>query len=480
MWQQLCFGFIFIAICVGCKESRFVDHEMISLQREHEELEQKVFDRLVFTLSKSSLPGTFNYKFIVQDQLDREWMFKTTGLGEIADGEIAIYNLYRMFGVSTPEIHTKTFNVNGTQLSGTLQRLLVPNMGALTEGHMRHLGEQGRTSLAKLHALAWLSANHHVHPRQFLVIGEDNKPRDVIRIDNSVEWFLIGNDELSVAYQTPVLWSNSQIGYARFWRLYLTQDYLVPLEKIAAWSRVIQDFPDDIFSEPFQVGISNDLRNFANNGLNPGSPSYKSFIPEVTAKVDAKTIMPALLERKKSFAKDMAGFYEHLLSLKNKKLKTVSDKDVKDAAKEIKVYHKTSIEKLKHTIRELDAIKNDPQAMIEPEISFTAYRALKPLTSINYMSAAERNKVTEKVIASLEEILRSAAHPHDKKSAEIALANVERLKNKDLAMQRKHPGKTTVWIRQDVMRMNDLLSAEGLRSDKQKKKNKKKAKGHKK
>lgn len=469
MLQRLIFIFGTLVLCVGCWESRFVDQDMIAKQREHESLEKDVFDRLVFTLSETKMPGTFNFKFVVRDQLGREWMFKTTGQGEAVDGELAIYNHYRMFGVGTPEIHSKTFNVNGENITGTLQLLLTPNLGPLTESFMRQMAMAGRISLAKLHALSWLSANHHVHPRQFLVLGDGAHPTDVVRIDNSVEWFLIGNDRLTVDYQTPVLWSTPQIGYARFWRLLLIQKFELPMDKLLAWIRIIQDFPDDIYAEPFEQGIQNELKTFANNAFGPGAPAYNAFIPEVRSKVDKDSFLPALLERKKNLVKDMSRFYADLLSIDGKSLPKIDKSHLQIAANEIKQFHENAIVQLRNVSSRLDLVGPKTQEMLEPEISFAAYRALRRLTTVNYMAPQLRTKALESSIDELKQIIAKGPHPNDRHSAQVALRNIERLREKYEKKQMRNPGQNTLWIRQDIMQMNDLLSEEGLRSDRRRK-----------
>mgnify|MGYP003335179458 FL=1 len=118
--------FIFSSCSFKARESY---QELLKNYRTSKTLEDKVFDRLIFRLSERSLDDSINFKFLVYDQLGREWLFKA-GPAAAEAGAVAIYELFRIFGLDTPEIHKKTFQVNGQTISGSLQRF-VPNLGSI-------------------------------------------------------------------------------------------------------------------------------------------------------------------------------------------------------------------------------------------------------------------------------------------------------------------------------------------------------------
>ena len=78
---------------------------------ETEKLRDEVFNKLVFRLVESNPLKSKNFKLLVKDQLGRDWIFKA-GESAAEDGAVAVYRLFRLFGLETPEIHYKAFKIN--------------------------------------------------------------------------------------------------------------------------------------------------------------------------------------------------------------------------------------------------------------------------------------------------------------------------------------------------------------------------------
>ena len=69
--------------------------------------------------------------------------------------------------------------------------------------------------MAKNHLMSWLLANHQVHGSQFIALGKDLQHlENVMRIDNEIEWPLMGYDRLDISYRSPFLWDVRNGGYA--------------------------------------------------------------------------------------------------------------------------------------------------------------------------------------------------------------------------------------------------------------------------
>src|SRR5438105_874953 len=118
------FFLVILISLVACTErsssvaTNSIYEKLIQKFDENRSLEDRAFDQLVFTPSETKANHSLNFKFVVKDQLEREWLFKA-GPAASVDGAVAVYNVYRMFGLETPEIHYKTFRINGHEVRGS-------------------------------------------------------------------------------------------------------------------------------------------------------------------------------------------------------------------------------------------------------------------------------------------------------------------------------------------------------------------------
>lgn len=434
--------------------------EIIAAFRELEEVEKEAFDRLVFTLSPRKIDPSLSFKFVVVDQLGREWMFKSTGGGLASDGEIAVHRIFKLFGLKTPEIHVKTLMVNGRPLTGTMQLMILPNLGALNDNHIRRMPLSGRVYIAKAHILSWLVANHHIHPKQHLVTTVDGRtPTGVMRIDNSIEWFLIGYDSLSVRYQSPLLWNHPRVGYASYWSLFLNETFHLPLVNILNWARLISEFPDDVYASFFEEGVKNGMETFANNAVMPGTKFYQLHIPEIIPRVNAETLIPTLVKRKKNLMKDLELFLDQLRATRADVPTVDMAQDPLRSAKRLIDWIREETSHAREVLAALDEAPQSEQGPLELDFSFQAYQILRPLVVTHITDEQERRQLIKRTITKLSMLERNSISAREKRSAAIARANLQKILKKHIQDKNKLD---PIWLRWEVVHLNELIQEDGL------------------
>ena len=112
---------------------------------------------------------------------------------------------------------------------------------------------------------------------------QENKIKSIQRIDNAIEWFLMGHDRLDKDYVSPMLIDTSFPGYSSFWnnfilsRIFDRSPEKIPnepglqayrfhmgldLNRIYRWARFIAGYPEDEYRHFFDLGLANGLRNY--------------------------------------------------------------------------------------------------------------------------------------------------------------------------------------------------------------------------
>ena len=252
--------FLIFLMLVGCTRSvpSGTYAPLIEAFNRYETEEARYFERLVFTVSPKVFSNSNTFKVLLRDQTGEEWLFKSSENGA-SDGIVLVYRIMNLFGMDSPEAHYKTISFNGQMVAGTVQRF-IPNRGGIPIWVMRRLKGDPAFYMAKNHVMSWLLANHQVHPDQFLVLPKEPGPvREILRIDNSVNWFLLGQDRIDIDYRTPVLHDFGNIGYLRFWQFFLSGKILISLPEIYQWARFVAGFPDSKYLEFFAPAIKHNL-----------------------------------------------------------------------------------------------------------------------------------------------------------------------------------------------------------------------------
>ena len=299
--------------CIRPSFGRGADYEgLVRLWRRRLELEAQLFERLRFELSPMQLRRGLTLKLMLRDQFGDDWLFK---MGDTAiDGAEAVYRIGSLFGWETPELHRCTLPVNDRMVSGSMQRF-VDDAEELTahvlhpDAHPRLLGSSALEYLLMAQIIGWITANHHVHAGQFITTARGDSIDRIYRIDNTVEWFLVGHDKLAPHFVTPLLSRKippPKLGYNWMWKCFRRSIIDLPMARAYAFARFIAGLPDDVFREVFEPGIENDFRYFPN----VSELTLRDTSSRINPKGDKKHFLETLVDRKRRLPEDTATLFD--------------------------------------------------------------------------------------------------------------------------------------------------------------------------
>ncbi|MAE71045.1 MAG: hypothetical protein CME06_11335 [Gemmatimonadetes bacterium] len=418
-------GALGVGAFLGLRIDRDPDYErLIRLWRRRLELEKELFRRLRFTLSPTQMRCGMTLKLVLRDQLGDDWLFK---MGDTAvDGAEAIYRIGCLFGWETPELHRATLPINGPLIFGSAQRL-IPESTELAihifgpNAEPARLTDEVLEYLLTAQLLGWITANHHVHSRQFVTTRVGDSIDRIYRIDNTVEWFLVGHDELSAKYCTPLLSRKlpvSKLGYGWMWGGFRASKLDLPLARAHALARFIAGFPDEVFAESFLSGIENRFRYFPNVDQMTLSLVSSTFLAEGNEELFLQT----LLARKRRLAADIEVLFDEQLSLRGVEREYRNGPSPRVIGRQLSERLEIRITELEERAKELPP-RVSPQEPIRAITSFAAYSVLKLALSAGDVSR-DRAIPVERFEATIEELhgmFARAEDPHERAGIDVAI-----------------------------------------------------------
>lgn len=388
-----------------------------------ENLSQKNFERLVFKRSSFQFRDAKSPKFILEDQFSRRWLFKMEEVG--ADGALAIQKLYTIFGLYTPDVFRVTLNINGIPTKGYIQ-VFHKTKGTLYENSLYSLNENDTNYLAQAHLLDWLAANHHVHPGQFIVIKQ-KQGSSISHIDNSVEWQLFDSDQLSIHYESPIMWNVRQVGYSGFWRTILLRKS-IDFNALFSLVKLIVNFPEDAYTQLFKDIFTNQFQWSTNKDLDFLKKSY----PEINFSTTKTDFIKHILKRKSSIVKDYSTFLDFIVrNSVHKHLDIGGFKDVspKRAADRIQSYLN---ERILLAEKERDLLKkhqpNKKDNLINIIISKEAFDFLSRFLCA--VDSCEKINI-EQLLKEINASIKSAMNKYHKESLVVVKTYIEQNRNID-------------------------------------------------
>jgi len=351
---------------------------LVRLWRRRLDLESELFQRLRFTLSPIQLRSGMTLKLVLRDQLGDDWFFK---MGRAAvDGAEAVYRAGSLFGWETPELHRTKQPINGQIVLGSAQRF-IRDAEELT-GHVvgpksgpRRLTDPALGYLLTAQLLGWITANHHVHTRQFVVTRKGRSVDRVYRIDNTVEWYLVGSDSLAADYVTPLLARKlytTRLGYSWMWRSFRESVIDLPLTETYALARFIAEFPDEVFVESFLPGIENDYRFFTNV---PHSVRLSQLASNFVPEGEKERFLERLLRRKRSLPEDTGTLFDEQLAARGVEADYRDGPSPRTIGEQLCALLQARIEELEQRSAELPR-EPGPQKPIHAITSFAAHAML--------------------------------------------------------------------------------------------------------
>lgn len=410
-----------------------------------ESLQSDLMARRRFTLADKQLKRSMTYKVLLKDQNGEEWLFKT-GMGSSMDGAVSIYRVGLYLGIDSPEIHYATLNLNGEWLTGSLQRL-VPTKSEYIS--LQNLSPKAHQYMAQQHALSYLMTNHHVHPKQFIFPSDTENFTEILRIDNSINWFLLGHDTLTTDYNSPMATHIADAGYFHFWNDYLAYDiYLKGLEKGIAFTDNAEvakrslirrkltldiqslysmalfynQMPEDLFKKILQPNVDNKFMYSSNNFASIAWYSTAEYMLQS----HPKDFIPKMLKRKKQAPKEFKKFYEYIEATKEEKIKLKDD--ISKAFDENMAFLSKKIQNTELKLSQM-SVPGESQAQINPDISIKHYVSIVPLLALGGVpTPMERLRIINNVLTSLKKHHNDASTESEKNRMQYAIDNVEKLK----------------------------------------------------
>ena len=432
--MRFCVLAICCALLLSCQKKPTPYSRLIEKFREAESAENAAFSQLAFRPVSKSFPPSITYKVTLEDQLGRLWLFKA-GSSTAMDGAVIVYRVSNLFGYDTPEIHYKKLTLNGEEVEGTIQRV-IPNIGPLESFPLTALPSPAKDYLARSHVISYLLANHHVHAEQFLVLSQDGKtPSNLLRIDNSVDWFLLGRDRFDLDFHTPMI-SREQMGYGTFWRQYILKGILgkewskefsayadpvqffdLDLPAVHRWVAFIAGFPDTEYLDFFSRGLAQGMDHLSAYSV----AKSRLLVPELTDDPSPATFRIKILDRKHELPNELKKMYEKMAAFRGEKLTlTGGNSDlIADAL----------IARLQAAIDAHRAvpIPSATQEALTVPISFSAYQALDGLSLV--WKIAKKREFLDAKISLLQARLQADPHGPGSQGVKNAIQNLQTLQS---------------------------------------------------
>lgn len=413
----------------------------------YEAEEGRYFDRLVFSVAPRIFSKSNTYKVLLLDQHGDEWLFKASANGA-SDGIVAVYRVMNLFGLDSPEVHYKTLVFNGEPLEGTVQRF-VKNRGGLSNTLLQKLKPATATYLAKSHVISWLLANHQVHYDQFLVLGPSGSApaTGILRIDNSINWFLLGQDRIDIDYRTPILQDFGNVGYYQFWQNFIGGKIQFSLPAVYQWARLIADFPDEAYRDFFTTGIEHGLDQLANNGAGD-TEGFRAAYPDVMARAPRKgDVLRRLVERKHNLPRDLGALYRDIAAWRGE----ASDIDGGWDPGRIAAELAARLDRMTAEVRAREASPEmagrAEQPALRVQLSMKALKGIRRIAKLMHLPARERELELDEVRWLVEKVALEAAIPEEKAAARAAIRNLEKFR---VAMEAVQEGRVSKIDFQDV------------------------------
>ena len=276
--------------------------------------------------------------------------------------------------------------------------------------------------------------------RSFLVLERRGiGVRTIMRIDNSVEWYLLGKDRLSLDYHSPMMDDTPFTGYAEFWRQVLFDEFLrenpkaksvpedlrfilnkkpISFEKIYSWILFIKAYPEAEYLKLFARGMENKCRFFGNLSEH----SRWNNAPEVMFQARCDKIMGILKERKRNLDADFRRFFGELKGLVGMEFHPAAQTNFFSIEESIESNLRTERSELER-VREF--LKNSPsQEVLRGLISFRGHQRLYDVSKLEHMSREVRLASLNKAISELQSIRNKASDESEKQALDNAIQNL--------------------------------------------------------
>jgi hypothetical protein len=224
--------------------------DLAGLYKQYSHLEENLFKRLSFRLSKEQLvKDGSTFKLTLEDDQGGKWVFKEGGINRVI-----AHRIYALFGIASPEIHSARIILNGKPLKGTFQRYIFSS-STLSGYKAAVISAGGLDYLMKTQVLDWMMRDHDPNLLNFLVLSldKDNRPDSLLRIDQDCACPDSEFSDLDYASMTAV---RKDIKGKRQGNVYclirqacLEKEISPNLNQAYGFAKFVQGFPDALFEE---------------------------------------------------------------------------------------------------------------------------------------------------------------------------------------------------------------------------------------
>jgi len=282
--------------------------KLIQLYTKYLRIEEDVFKKLDFKLSQEQLlkKGT-NLKITFEDNLGGKWIFKPYRGKE----STAVYHLYKLFGIETPESHCLNFTLNGKRIIGSIQKYAISQKG-LEHYSLQKLSIKSLNYLLKSHVIDWLINNFDDHALNYLVLSLDKSGNveDLIRIDNEAAFTencnLDYNRMLCIPSQDDSRYKSGKSS-SYFYRLteaYKSKSIDLPLADSYTFIKFVANFPEDFFERLILSVKTNGSDEILDANFTKKKEKFGNFLEPI-------------ISRKRNLPADFRRFYGNLAYCRN-------------------------------------------------------------------------------------------------------------------------------------------------------------------
>lgn len=375
-------------------------------------LENKAVKQLTFKLSPvQSIKTGACLKFILLDDLGREWIFKPFFHGN-SRSSIIVSRLFKLFGLESPVVHPIALNINGKSVYGGIQRF-IPNTGTLSNFPPERLSSSGCNYLIKTHIFYWLFDNYDANPSNFIILSlnDDGKAENIARIDNEIAFIFLDRDKLRDVHKKM-----AGTYYYSLWEAYTLKKIDLDLREAYVFAGFVEEFPDWFIAELIKPLIIKGSDELANAAFYDRS-------------IDKSCLLETLILRKRNLSNDLAEFYRDLAAKRGDSLALSKEVPYQKFIEQSRADLVNRINQLK---REISSIKKKDMPAKASEFkavfSFEGYKLLDRVY-MNYWAKKSKDLAAEcdYALRQFSQLESSAANKCEKRALKLYRQEVEKI-----------------------------------------------------
>ncbi len=371
--------------------------EIIKLEKENQELNEKIIAKLRFELYKNETLDGETCKYVLRNkESDDLWLFKVYKSSIPVNNTIVTYRLAQLFGLDISEITRTVLPTNERMQYGSIQKI-IPGVKKIYYIPFSQLSSEQIGCIMRNQVLDWLVFNGDVDEEEFIIKGENGK---IIVIDKDETFY----DEESTQLADNV---GEDSYYYKFWEAYLKGDFNISnvnFEKVFEMIDYIQNIGDKHI-----ICIINDL------------------LKDIKDSSELNFIIEKVISRKHNLRVDFGGFYENLVKAKKTEVvRPLIDKN--------NVYARIVLKKLDESVSQKKAklaqLKLKSSKRQESIMQISCSDAWYLVKELNYVSRGNFFSSSNQTIMAMDNLKEKVSSIYEKFVINIYLEQIRNLQNK--------------------------------------------------